>query len=114
MIVCTATAFIILVSGPEIYDPSKPTRMAGASLTQAAVSANLGSWTTWLMTILVFVFAFFLGAGQLRLRRSESVLPRRQGPRDHDLPRAGPLLPSASAHWRGWTRSGVSPTSRWG
>ena len=58
MIVCTATAFIILVSGPAVYDPSTPTKMAGASLTQAAVSASLGSWTTWLMTFLVFVFAF--------------------------------------------------------
>lgn len=58
MIVCTATAFIILVSGPEVYDPHTPGKMAGASLTQAAVSANLGTWTTWLMTILVFVFAF--------------------------------------------------------
>lgn len=58
MIVCTATAFIILVSGPAVYDPSAPTKMAGASLTQSAVSANLGSWTTWMMTILVFIFAF--------------------------------------------------------
>jgi AGCS family alanine or glycine:cation symporter len=58
MIVCTATAFIILVSGPEVYDPHTPTKMAGASLTQAAVASTLGSWTTYLMTILVFVFAF--------------------------------------------------------
>lgn len=58
MIVCTATAFIILVSGPEVYDPHTPSKMAGASLTQAAVASTLGSWTTYLMTILVFVFAF--------------------------------------------------------
>ena len=58
MIICTATALIILVSGPEIYDPHTPTKMAGASLTSSAVAASLGSWTTWLMTILVFVFAF--------------------------------------------------------
>jgi AGCS family alanine or glycine:cation symporter len=32
--------------------------MAGASLTQAAIAASLGSWTTWLMTVLVFIFAF--------------------------------------------------------
>ena len=79
MIICTATALIILVSGPQIYDPHSPTKMAGASLTASAVAANLGSWTTWLMTILVFVFAFssvlgnyvyaeinlfFLGAGE--------------------------------------------------
>ena len=58
IIICTATALIILVSGAEIYDPHSPTKMAGASLTASAVSAGLGSWTTWLMTVLVFVFAF--------------------------------------------------------
>jgi len=58
IVICSATAFIILVSGPEIYDPSTPTKMAGASLTQAAVAEGLGAWTTWLMTVLVFVFAF--------------------------------------------------------
>lgn len=58
LLICTATAFIILVSGPEIYDPSQPTKMAGASLTAAAVASGLGTWTTWLMTLLVFVFAF--------------------------------------------------------
>lgn len=58
MIICTATALIILVSGPGIYDPQTPTKMAGASLTASAVAASLGPWTTWLMTILVFVFAF--------------------------------------------------------
>lgn len=58
MIICSATAFIILVSGPEIYDPHSPSKMAGASLTAAAVAKGLGPWTTWLMTVLVFVFAF--------------------------------------------------------
>lgn len=58
IIICTATALIILVSGPQIYDPHTPTKMAGASLTASAVAAGLGSWTTWLMTVLVFVFAF--------------------------------------------------------
>jgi alanine or glycine:cation symporter, AGCS family len=58
MIICSATAFIIMVSGPSIYDPAAPGKMAGASLTQAAIGATLGSWTTGLMTVLVFVFAF--------------------------------------------------------
>ncbi len=58
ILICSATAFIILVSGPEIYDPSPPTKLAGASLTAAAVASALGAWTTWLMTLLVFVFAF--------------------------------------------------------
>lgn len=56
IIICTATAFIILVSG--VYDPAAPGKMAGASLTAAAVADGLGAWTTWLMTVLVFVFAF--------------------------------------------------------
>ncbi len=58
MIICSATAFIIMVSGPSVYDPAAPGKMAGASLTQAAIGATLGSWTTGLMTGLVFVFAF--------------------------------------------------------
>ena len=58
MIICSATAFIIMVSGPSVYDPAAPGKMAGASLTQAAIGAALGSWTTGLMTGLVFVFAF--------------------------------------------------------
>lgn len=56
MIICSATAFIVLVSG--VYDPAAPGKMAGASLTQSAIAATLGSWTTGLMTVLVFVFAF--------------------------------------------------------
>ena len=56
MIICSATAFIIMVSG--VYDPAAPGKMAGASLTQSAIAASLGSWTTGLMTGLVFVFAF--------------------------------------------------------
>ena len=31
---------------------------AGAALTQTAVANELGDWSTWLMTVLVFVFAF--------------------------------------------------------
>ena len=58
MIICSATAFIILISGPEIYDPAAPGKRAGAALTQAAIGSALGSWTTGLMTGLVFVFAF--------------------------------------------------------
>jgi alanine or glycine:cation symporter, AGCS family len=58
MIVCSATAFIILASGPHVYDPAHVGNIAGATLTQSAIAAGLGSWTTGLMTGLVFVFAF--------------------------------------------------------
>jgi AGCS family alanine or glycine:cation symporter len=80
MVICTSTAFIILVSGPEVYDPANTGGIAGATLTQAAVGAALGSWSTSLMTFLIIIFAFssvlgnysyaevnlfFLGAGRL-------------------------------------------------
>jgi AGCS family alanine or glycine:cation symporter len=58
MLVCTSTAFIVMVSGADIYDPARPAVIAGASLTQTAIAASLGSWTTGLVTIVVFVFAF--------------------------------------------------------
>ncbi|HEU4362994.1 MAG TPA: alanine/glycine:cation symporter family protein, partial [Mycobacterium sp.] len=57
-VVCSATAFIILAAGPEVYDPAQSGSIAGATLTQSAMAASLGSWTTGLMTVLVFVFAF--------------------------------------------------------
>jgi len=56
IIVCSATAFIILFAGSEVYTPGVTTE--GASLTQAAVAAELGDGTVWMMTVLVFVFAF--------------------------------------------------------
>lgn len=57
-VVCSATAFIILSAGPDVYDPVNSGGIAGAALTQAAVAATAGPWTTVLMTLLVFVFAF--------------------------------------------------------
>lgn len=56
IVVCSATAFIILFAGDAVYTPGAA--VDGASLTQAAVAHELGDGTTWLMTVLVFVFAF--------------------------------------------------------
>lgn len=58
MVICTATAFIVLMSGPSVYNPAHTGSVAGASLTESAIAAGLGSWTTVLMTAVVFVFAF--------------------------------------------------------
>ncbi len=46
IIVCSATAFIILFTGSAVYRPGETTE--GASLTQAAVAHELGSGTTWM------------------------------------------------------------------
>ena len=56
IIVCSATAFIILFAGSAVYRPGETTE--GASLTQAAVAHELGSGLTWVMSVLIFVFAF--------------------------------------------------------
>ena len=57
MVICTATAFIVLASAPELYNPAH-TDVAGATLTEQAIAADLGSWSTLLMTSVVFFFAF--------------------------------------------------------
>ncbi|WP_129337395.1 alanine/glycine:cation symporter family protein [Cellulomonas endophytica] len=56
IVVCSATAFIILFAGSDVYVPGETTE--GASLTQAAVAHELGSALTPVMTVLIFVFAF--------------------------------------------------------
>jgi len=58
MLVCTATAMMILVAGPSVYSPGETTEAVGAELTASAVAASLGTWTTPLLTALIFVFAF--------------------------------------------------------
>jgi AGCS family alanine or glycine:cation symporter len=58
MVICSATAFIVLMSGPGVYDPAHTGSIAGASLTESAIAADMGSWTTVLMTSVVFFFAF--------------------------------------------------------
>ncbi|MBV8458240.1 MAG: alanine:cation symporter family protein, partial [Acetobacteraceae bacterium] len=54
IVVCSTTAFIILVSGA--LDAKHPG--TGASLTQAAVARNFGMAGQWFMTAIVFAFAF--------------------------------------------------------
>jgi AGCS family alanine or glycine:cation symporter len=56
MVICSATAFIILVSG--IYDPTQPTAVAGATLTQASVGETFGTAGMVFMSVVVFLFAF--------------------------------------------------------
>ncbi|MFH5823964.1 alanine/glycine:cation symporter family protein [Georgenia sp. AZ-5] len=64
IIICTATALLILLAGPSVYTPGVTPETAGASLTQDAVAASLGGWTAWPMTVIIFVFAYssILGA----------------------------------------------------
>ncbi|MFJ5680619.1 alanine/glycine:cation symporter family protein [Streptomyces sp. NPDC093097] len=52
LLVCTMTAFIILVTTPEIAGRQ------GADLTQNALSGTLGSWAGHMLTVVVFMLAF--------------------------------------------------------
>ncbi|WP_194898273.1 alanine/glycine:cation symporter family protein [Catenulispora pinisilvae] len=58
LVVCTATAMIIMLADRSVYDPTHPGSSTGASLTQAAVVNQFGDWSKWLMTVMVFVFAY--------------------------------------------------------
>ncbi|MCP3425669.1 alanine:cation symporter family protein [Rothia sp. AR01] len=53
MIICSITAFIVLLSNPTFGDETQ-----GASLTQNALSAQLGDWALHFLTVAIFLFAF--------------------------------------------------------
>ncbi|MVO99780.1 alanine/glycine:cation symporter family protein [Paenibacillus lutrae] len=53
LVICTSTAFIVLLSG-SYTDPS----LNGIELTQAALSVHMGSWASGFLAIMVFLFAF--------------------------------------------------------
>ncbi|KGF06152.1 sodium:alanine symporter family protein [Arcanobacterium sp. S3PF19] len=54
ILVCSATAFIVLVSG--IYQPGQ--EIEGATLTTQSAVASLGTWVQPVMTVLILVFCF--------------------------------------------------------
>lgn len=56
ILVCSATAFIILVSG--LYTPGQESKLEGAALTIKSMSSTLGSWVEPVMTVLIFFFCF--------------------------------------------------------
>lgn len=65
-LICTATAFIILATGPSVYRPGlvpADPELAG-TLTTQAVTSQLGAWAAWPMSIMIFFFGFssILGA----------------------------------------------------
>ncbi|MEE4023549.1 alanine/glycine:cation symporter family protein [Gordonia sp. PKS22-38] len=51
--ICSITAFIILVSVPDLTDASK-----GISLTQGALEDSLGSWSNTALSVIIFLLAF--------------------------------------------------------
>lgn len=52
-VVCSVTAFIILVTAPDLANAAP-----GITLTQEALVASLGSWSNLLLTAVIFLLAF--------------------------------------------------------
>ena len=52
-LVCSITAFIILVSTPDLAGAGR-----GIELTQAALVGNLGGWSSTLLSVIIFLLAF--------------------------------------------------------
>ncbi|MFD7099516.1 alanine/glycine:cation symporter family protein [Streptomyces xanthophaeus] len=52
LLVCTMTAFIVLVTNPELAGRQ------GADLTQSSLSGSLGAWAGHVLTVVVFMLAF--------------------------------------------------------
>jgi len=55
LVICTATALMILLSG--VYEAG-PDAVTGTELTQTALSAHTGEWGTYFVAIAIFFFAF--------------------------------------------------------
>ncbi len=55
IIVCTATAFVILIAGPDVWGAEG---VNPANLTTLAVANELGNWTIMPMAVLIFVLAY--------------------------------------------------------
>lgn len=73
-LVCSITAFIILVSDPDLANAER-----GIGLTQDAIVANLGPWSSILLTVIVFLLAFSSILGNYYYGESniEFITPRR-------------------------------------
>lgn len=55
ILVCSATAFVIIIGGEEIYlNPN----LKGLDITQAALASEIGPWAQHFLTICVLMFAF--------------------------------------------------------
>ncbi|MGB8712999.1 MAG: alanine/glycine:cation symporter family protein [Onishia taeanensis] len=56
VIICSATAFMILLSG--VYDPASTNEVAGIALTQAALADHVGEWGRTFVSLALLLFAF--------------------------------------------------------
>ncbi|WP_428606659.1 alanine/glycine:cation symporter family protein [Sedimenticola sp.] len=77
LILCSCTAFIILLSG--IYDPATIGNMGGVALTQTALADHVGEWGRLYVSIALLLFGFstilynyYLGENSLNFFKEEN------------------------------------------
>ncbi|WP_428623347.1 alanine/glycine:cation symporter family protein, partial [Sedimenticola sp.] len=77
LILCSCTAFIILLSG--IYDPATIGNMGGVALTQTALADHVGEWGRMYVSIALLLFGFstilynyYLGENSLNFFKEEN------------------------------------------
>ncbi len=77
LIICSATAFIILLSG--VYDPSSGASVEGVALTQSALADHVGDWGRIFVSIALLLFGFstilynyYLGENSLNFFSTEN------------------------------------------
>ncbi|MCH4563248.1 alanine:cation symporter family protein [Halomonas sp. EGI 63088] len=78
LIICSATAFTILLSG--IYDPATTADIGGVALTQAALADHVGEWGRSFVSIALLLFGFstilynyYLGENSLNFFSRQNV-----------------------------------------
>ncbi|PMR71205.1 alanine/glycine:cation symporter family protein [Halomonas heilongjiangensis] len=78
LIICSATAFIILLSG--IYDPASTADIGGVALTQASLAEHVGEWGRSFVSIALLLFGFstilynyYLGENSLNFFSRQNV-----------------------------------------
>lgn len=77
LILCSCTAFIILLSG--VYDPATVAQQGGIALTQSALADHVGEWGRMFVSMALFLFGFstilyncYLGENSLSFFRGNS------------------------------------------
>ncbi|MFC6671522.1 alanine/glycine:cation symporter family protein [Marinobacterium aestuariivivens] len=77
LIICSATAFIILLSG--VYDPATASDVGGVALTQASLAEHVGEWGRSFVSVALLLFGFstilynyYLGENSLNFFSTEN------------------------------------------
>ena len=107
-LVCSITAFIILVSTPDLAGAER-----GIGLTQDAIVGTLGEWSNVLLSVIIFLLAFCSILGNYYYGESNIEFISPNPPSPDRLPHAGGRRRASSDRSPARTWSGTPPTGSW-